>query len=114
MNMLSLAEIDGLKEDGDKLLHFVRTETNGSLTKILEKLGRLPENFDKRGLLHLVNNESSKASYGDFEREIDFFLKENGKIHKCEVKLMGKGNPESADAFIARESNIFVADKPLE
>ena len=24
---------------------------------------------------------------------------------------MGKGNPESADAFIARESNIFVADK---
>jgi hypothetical protein len=52
-----------------------------------------------------------KASYGDFEREIDFFLKENGNIHKCEVKLMGKGNPESADAFIARESNIFVADK---
>ena len=24
---------------------------------------------------------------------------------------MGKGNPESADAFIARESNVFVADK---
>ena len=27
---------------------------------------------------------------------------------------MGKGNPESADAFIARESNIFVADKLSE
>lgn len=52
-----------------------------------------------------------KASYGDFEREIDFFLKKDNKIFKCEVKLMGKGNPESADAFIARESNIFVADK---
>lgn len=52
-----------------------------------------------------------KASYGDFEREIDFFLKNGLNIYKCEVKLMGKGNPESADAFIARESNIFVADK---
>jgi len=59
--MLGLAEIDGLKEDGDKLLHFVRSETNGSLTKVLEKLGRLPENFDKRGLLYLVDNESSKV-----------------------------------------------------
>ncbi len=38
-------------------------------------------------------------------------LKKEKKIYKCEVKLMGKGNPESADAFIARESNIFVADK---
>lgn len=55
-----------------------------------------------------------KASYGDFEREIDFFLKNDTNIYKCEVKLMGKGNPESADAFIARESNIFVADKLSE
>lgn len=53
----------------------------------------------------------SKASYGDFEREIDFFLRANQNVYKCEVKLMGKGNPESADAFIARESAIFVADK---
>ncbi len=52
-----------------------------------------------------------KSKYGDFEREIDFFLLTEGKIHKCEVKLMGKGNPESADAFYARESNIFIADK---
>ncbi len=55
-----------------------------------------------------------KASYGDFEREIDFYLKNKSNIYKCEVKLMGKGNPESADAFIARESNIFVADKLSE
>jgi hypothetical protein len=55
-----------------------------------------------------------KASYGDFEREIDFFLQNDDKVYKCEVKLMGKGNPESADAFIARESNIFVADKLSE
>ena len=52
-----------------------------------------------------------KASYGDFEREIDFFFVSDEGFHKCEVKLMGKGNPESADAFIARESKVFVADK---
>ena len=46
----------------------------------------------------------------DFDREIDFYLKNNGKDFKCEVKLMGKGNPESADAIIARQSDVFVAD----
>lgn len=47
----------------------------------------------------------------DFEREIDFYLVEGKNQHKCEVKLMGRGNPESADAVIARESKVFVADK---
>ena len=50
----------------------------------------------------------------DFVREIDFYLVNNGQNHKCEVKLMGKGNPESADAVIARDSKIFVADKLSE
>ncbi len=44
-------------------------------------------------------------------REIDFYINHNNKYFKCEVKLMGKGNPESADAIFARESDIFVADK---
>ncbi|OGG42055.1 restriction endonuclease [Candidatus Jorgensenbacteria bacterium RIFCSPLOWO2_01_FULL_45_25b] len=47
----------------------------------------------------------------DFEREIDFYLVENKNQHKCEVKLMGSGNPEGADAVIARDSKVFVADK---
>jgi len=47
----------------------------------------------------------------DFEREIDFYLVDNKNQHKCEVKLMGRGNPESADAVIARDSKVFVADK---
>lgn len=59
--MLGLVEINSLKEDGDKLLHFVRSETNGSLIRVLEKLGRLPENFDERALHHLLNNNSSKV-----------------------------------------------------
>jgi len=50
----------------------------------------------------------------DFEREIDFYLVEDKKQHKCEVKLMGRGNPESADAVIARGSKVFVADKLSE
>jgi hypothetical protein len=46
-----------------------------------------------------------------FEREIDFYLIASDNQYKCEVKLMGKGNPESADAVIARDSKVFVADK---
>lgn len=48
----------------------------------------------------------------DFDREVDFKLlsKDKSKIYRVEVKLMGKGNPESADAVIARDTNIFIAD----
>ena len=49
-----------------------------------------------------------------FEREIDFYLVKDFSEYKCEVKLMGKGNPESADAVIARDSKVFVADKLSE
>ncbi len=47
----------------------------------------------------------------DERREIDFYLvSPDGVRHNCEVKLMGKGNPESADAIIARASEVFIAD----
>jgi len=46
-----------------------------------------------------------------FEREIDFYFIEGGSQYKCEVKLMGKGNPEGADTVVARGSRVFVADK---
>lgn len=60
--------------------------------------------------------ESKKAKKGakgnaDFEREIDFFLVNDKGSYKCEVKLMGAGNSESADAVIARDSDIFIGDK---
>lgn len=54
---------------------------------------------------HFVKNNNL-----DVDREIDFYLKNNNKEYKCEVKLMGQGNPESADAIIARGSDVFVAD----
>ena len=54
---------------------------------------------------HFVRDKNAEVS-----REIDFYLKNKGKEYKCEVKLMGQGNPESADAIIARSSDVFVAD----
>ena len=45
-----------------------------------------------------------------FVREVDFYLI-GDEEYKCEVKLIGRGNPESADAVIARGSRVFVADK---
>lgn len=54
---------------------------------------------------HFVKNKAL-----DVDREIDFYLKNGQEQFKCEVKLMGQGNPESADAIIARDSALFVAD----
>ncbi len=49
------------------------------------------------------------------ERESDFYLfDETGKDYPCEVKLMGKGNPESADAVFARGGRVLVANKLSE
>ena len=72
-----------------------------------------PDNYAIKQL-----KEDGKATY---KREIDFFLigKERAnakklKRFKCEIKLMGRGNPESADAVVARESRVFVADTLLK
>ncbi|MDO4727346.1 MAG: CfrBI family restriction endonuclease [Porphyromonadaceae bacterium] len=67
------------------------------------KLYQVPEsNYDAK---HFVKDKGKKV-----DREIDFYLLEKDNKYLCEVKLMGKGNPESADAIIARSTNIFVAD----
>ena len=51
------------------------------------------------------------VSTGRVIREADFYLEGNtGVRHRCEVKLMGKGNPEGVDGPIARGSKVFVAD----
>lgn len=54
---------------------------------------------------HFIKNKDAA-----FDREVDFYLRKNGEEYKCEVKLMGPGNPESADAIIARGSQVLVAD----
>ncbi|STQ86322.1 type II restriction endonuclease [Helicobacter muridarum] len=60
-----------------------------------------------------INSEIFKKNGElDFDREVDFRLYnfDKSKEYRIEVKLMGKGNPESADAVIARDTNIFIAD----
>ncbi|GHT22585.1 hypothetical protein AGMMS49953_01650 [Endomicrobiia bacterium] len=48
----------------------------------------------------------------NFDREVDFKLYDSRKEkeYRVEVKLMGKGNPESADVIYARGTDIFIAD----
>ena len=80
-------------------------QTEGPLMITLCKLYHVPkENYS-------VKLKAKRLRKGEVNREIDFFLHEGKNIYKCEVKLMGKGNPESADAVIARDSKVFVADK---
>lgn len=55
---------------------------------------------------HFIKDNSKAVDW-----EVDFYLiSPNGSKHRCEVKLMGKGNPESADAIFARQTEIFIAD----
>jgi len=67
------------------------------------KLFQVPENYYDDS--HFVKDRGKKV-----DREIDFYLLNNNKKYLCEVKLMGKGNPEGVDVIIARNSNVFVAD----
>lgn len=60
---------------------------------------------------NIDNSHFKRDKSRAFDREVDYKLISRGnKVYRIEVKLMGKGNPESADATIARDSDIFVAD----
>jgi len=78
-------------------------KTEKVLMKALCALYSVPEsNIDE----DFIRDDTLNVS-----REVDFYLLDNyGKKYLCEVKLMGKGNPESADAIFARNSDVFVAD----
>ncbi len=80
-------------------------QTEGPLMITLCKLYDVPDEY------YSIKPRAKKVKKGDVNREVDFYLKTGDKEYKCEVKLMGKGNPESADAVIARDSAVFVADK---
>jgi hypothetical protein len=73
---------------------------------LMETLCKL-YSVDKQYYTEKFKKDKSKQ----FDREIDFYLLKDDKKYLCEVKLMGRGNPESADAVIARSTNVFVADK---
>lgn len=75
------------------------------LMQTLCKLYGVPEENYK------VQMKSADKKEEDFTREIDFYLVKDETNYKCEVKLMGRGNPESADVVYARNTSIFIADK---
>ena len=68
------------------------------------RLYKVPEQYYNAE--HFIKDRRKKV-----DREVDFYFKEGiADKYRCEVKLMGMGNPESADAIIARDSSLFVAD----
>jgi hypothetical protein len=83
----------------------VGKQTEGPLMVSLCKIFDVPEDN------YSTKPRAKRIRKGTVNREVDFYLHENDNTYKCEVKLMGKGNPESADAIIARDSRVFVADK---
>jgi hypothetical protein len=78
---------------------------------LMQTLCKLYDVPDKN---YAIKMKARLVQDSDFEREVDFYLVEGKSQYKCEVKLMGRGNPESADAVIARDSKVFVADKLSE
>jgi hypothetical protein len=78
---------------------------------LMQTLCKLYSVSESNYSIHFKGKKVKTVDEIDFEREIDFYLSNGGNQYKCEVKLMGKGNPESADAVIARDSKVFVADK---
>src|SRR5690606_19651222 len=80
-------------------------QTEGPLMVTLCKIFDVPDKY------FALKPKAKRIRKGDVNREVDFFLYQDSNTYKCEVKLMGKGNPESADAVIARDSKVFVADK---
>ena len=73
------------------------------LDKLCSLAGVPAENID--------NTQFKRDKNLSYDREVDYkLISSSGKIYRVEVKLMGRGNPESADATFARNTDIFIAD----
>lgn len=88
-----------------------RAELRGSLWSAVGKQVEKPLMLTLCKLFQVPESHHKSGGREGREREVDFRLvSSEGKEYLCEVKLMGKGNPESADATFARRANIFIAD----
>lgn len=73
------------------------------VTKLCAICGVPKENMD--------NSIFVKNMELDYDREVDYKLYDRNKNYiRVEVKLMGRGNPESADVIYARDTKLFIAD----
>ncbi len=60
---------------------------------------------------HIDDSVFVKNMELDYDREVDYYLLDKYmKKIRVEVKLMGRGNPESADVIYARDTQMFIAD----
>lgn len=89
-----------------------RAALRGGLWSTAGKQVEKPLMMTLRALLRVPKRYFDQRRVPSHLREVDFYLIDpSNQYHRCEVKLMGKGNPESADAVVARDSKVFVADK---
>ena len=61
--------------------------------------------------LYHVPDQHFRATRGpDGKYQVDFMLMRQGVEYRCEIKLNGRGNPESVTGAIARDPRIVLAD----
>ena len=94
------------------LLHiFCRNQIRGGTWSALGKNIEYPLLKSMCMLFEVSESNYSRGNRSGL-REVDFcFIDGNGELKRCEVKLMGKGNPEGADSLYARDANVFIASK---
>ena len=62
-NKLTKDYIELIKADKEKLFDFIQSENNGRLIYLLNKLGKLPNDFDESPLLYLLDCQDAKVRY---------------------------------------------------
>lgn len=88
-----------------------RAQLRGSLWSAIGKQVEKPLMIALCELFRVPEGHYASKTSTRRQREVDFCLiSATGKEYLCEVKLMGKGNPESADAPFARGIHVFIAD----
>ena len=89
-----------------------RSELRGALWSTAGKQVEKPLMATLCALFQVPRTHFDQSLLPAEEREADFYLRDTtGRRNRCEVKLMGKGNPESADAVFARGSRVLIANK---
>lgn len=88
-----------------------RAQFSGGAWSTLGKQIEKPLMLTLCALFGVTSNHYRLVGKTSDGREVDFYLINGDNEYPCEVKLMGKGNPEVADAIFARQSAVFIADK---
>jgi len=62
-NILTKEHIENLKDSPEQLFSFIKSENNGRLFYLLNRLGKLSYNFDEQPLLYALKYEDPKVRY---------------------------------------------------